>query len=143
MKIILLEDVKKQGKKGDILNVKDGYGNFLIKDGKAVLATSGGLNRLDRENKQKAKEEQELIKNCEDIKKQLEKEKIVFQDKVGAMDKVFGSVSAKQVADKLTKYNISKKQIKIDGALATLGIHIVKVELHKKVVANIKVQLVK
>ena len=145
MKIILLEDVKKQGKKGDILNVKDGYGNFLIKDGKAVLATSGGLNRLDRENKQKAKEEQELIKNCEDIKKQLEKEKIVFQVKVGAMDKVFGSVSAKQIETELKnkKYDIDKKQIKINNALSTLGFHNVDIELHKKVVATIKVQLVK
>ena len=54
----------------------------------------------------------------------------------------YGKITGNEVVDKLTKYNISKKQIKIDGALATLGIHIVKVELHKKVVANIKVQLV-
>ena len=143
MKIILLEDIKKQGKKGDILNVKDGYGSFLIKDGKAVLATKGGVNRLHRENKQKEEAEKNLIKECEKIKAKIEKENISFQVKVGAMDKVFGSISAKQIADKLSKYNINKKQIKISNPLTTLGFHNVEIELHKKVIAQVKIQLVK
>ena len=143
MKIILLEDVKKQGKKGDILNVKDGYGSFLIKDGKAVLATSGGIDRLNRENKAKQKAEEELIKECEKVKNKLEKEQIVFKVKVGAMDKVFGSVSAKQIANQLSKYNIDKKQIILSSPLSTLGVHNVDVQLHKKVIASIKIQLVK
>lgn len=143
MKIILLEDVKKQGKKGDILNVKDGYGTFLIKEKKAVLATSGGLNRLDRENKSKEKRELELIAECEKLKKNIEKDTFTFKVKVGAMDKVFGSVSAKQIADKLSKYKISKKQIKDFSPLSSLGVHIVQIELHKKVIANIKIELVK
>ena len=62
MKIILLKDVKKQGKKGDILNVKDGYGTFLINKGEAVLATTNSVDRLDRENKEKEKQELSLIK---------------------------------------------------------------------------------
>ena len=143
MRIILLESIKKQGKKGDILEVKDGYGTFLIKNRKAVLATEGGLNRLDRENKDRIKQEQELIKECEKIKKIIEKDVLVFKVKVGSMDKVFGSVSAKQIADRLSEYKINKKQFKEFNPLSSLGVHMVKIELHKKVVANIKVQLVK
>jgi large subunit ribosomal protein L9 len=143
MKIILLEDIKKHGKKGDIINVKDGYGSFLIKDKKAVLATSGGLNRLDRENKSREEAEKKLIADCEKTKKMIEKEKLQFKVKVGVQDKVFGSISAKQIADKLSKYNINKKQIKIISPLSSLGFHEVSIELHKKVVAHIKVELVK
>ena len=72
MKIILIKDVKKQGKSGDILEVKDGYGTFLINKGDAVLATSNSVSRLDRENKEREVKENRLIKDCELIKKKLE-----------------------------------------------------------------------
>ena len=75
MKIILIKDVKKQGKSGDILEVKDGYGTFLINKGDAVLATTNSVDRLDRENKEKEKQELNLIKKCEEIKKKIEKGK--------------------------------------------------------------------
>ena len=145
MKIILLKDVKKHGKKGDIIEVADGYGNFLIKNKDAVLATSGGVDRLNKENAQKKKNEENLIKECNKLKTKLEKENFVFKVKTGAQDKVFGSVSAKQIETELKnkKYDIDKKQIKINNALSTLGFHNVDIELHKKVVATIKVQLVK
>lgn len=145
MKIILLKDIKKQGKKGDILNVKDGYGTFLINKGEAVLATTNSVDRLDRENKEKEKQELELIKECEQIKKKLEKLNISFKVKTGAQDRVFGSVSAKQIVDELkTKgFNIDKKQIKIDGTISSLGFHNVNIELHKKVIVNIKIELKK
>ncbi len=145
MKIILLKDVKKHGKKGDIIEVADGYGNFLIKNKDAVLATSGGVDRLNKENAQKKKDEENLIKECNKLKTKLEKENFVFKVKTGAQDKVFGSVSAKQIETELKnkKYDIDKKQIKINNALSTLGFHNVDIELHKKVVATIKVQLVK
>ena len=145
MKIILLKDVKKHGKKGDIIEVADGYGNFLIKNKEAVLATSGSVDRLNKENAQKKKDEENLIKECNKLKTKLEKENFVFKVKTGAQDKVFGSVSAKQIETELKnkKYDIDKKQIKINNALSTLGFHNVDIELHKKVVATIKVQLVK
>ena len=68
MKIILLDDVKKQGKKGEIIEVADGYGNFLIKSKKAVLASSAGVNRLNREKADEKKALEELIKECNKIK---------------------------------------------------------------------------
>lgn len=145
MKIILLKDVKKQGKKGDIINVADGYGSFLIKNKEAVLATTGGVDRLNKENEQRRIDEENLIKECTKIKNKLEKEKIQFKVKTGEQDRVFGSVSAKQIETELKnkKYDIDKKQIKINSALSTLGFHDVDVELHKKVIATIKVELVK
>lgn len=145
MKIILLKDVKKQGKKGDILTVKDGFGTFLINKGDAILATEGSINRLDKENKIKEQEELENIKNCEKLKKELEKIVLNFKVKTGAQDKVFGSVSPKQIVEELKNkgYTIDKKQVKIDGAISSLGFHSVEIELHKKVVANIKIELIK
>ena len=145
MKIILLKDVKKQGKAGDILNVKDGYGTFLINKGEAVLATNNSIDRLDRENKEKEKNEQELIKKCKSLKNKLEELNIKFKVKTGAADKVFGSISAKQIVEELKNkgYNIDKKQIKISGSIDTLGYHVIDIELHKKVIVKLKIELVK
>lgn len=145
MKIILLKDVKKQGKQGEILNVKDGYGTFLINKGDAVLATNNSINRLDRENKEKEKQEIELIKKCEELKKRLEKVTLTFKVKTGNNDKVFGSVSAKQIVEELKNkgYDIDKKQISILGSLDTLGYHFIDIELHKKVIVKLKIELVK
>ena len=103
------------------------------------------VDRLNKENAQKKKDEENLIKACNKLKTKLEKETFVFKVKTGAQDKVFGSISAKQIETELKskKYDIDKKQIKINNALSTLGFHNVDIELHKKVTATIKVQLVK
>ena len=145
MKIILIKDVKKQGKSGDILEVKDGYGSFLINKGDAVLATSNSVNRLDRENKEKEVKENNLIKECEVLKKKLENLKISFKVKTGEQDRVFGSVSAKQIVEELKNkgYSIDKKQVKINNSISSLGFHNVNIELHKNVVATIKIELKK
>lgn len=145
MKIILLEDVKKQGKKGDVINVADGYGNFLINAHKAVIASQQGINRLNKEKEQHQKELELLLDKCKKIKSKLEKEELKFKVKTGVEDRVFGSISAKQIATELQNkgYEIDKKQIKITNPIATLGYHTVDVELHKKVVAQLKIQLIK
>ncbi len=145
MKIILLKDVKKHGKKGDIIEVADGYGNFLIKNKDAVLATSGVVDRLNKENAQKKKDEENLIKECNKLKTKLEKENFVFKVKTGAQDKVFGSVSSKQIKEELEKNNITidKKQIMIDEGLSSLGYHDVKIELYKDIIGVVKVKLEK
>ena len=145
MKIILLKDVKKQGKSGDILEVKDGYGSFLINKGEAVLATSNSVDRLDRENKEREVKENNLIKDCEVLKKKLANLSISFKVKTGQQDRVFGSVSAKQIVEELKNkgYNIDKKQIKINNPISSLGFHNVDIELHKKVIATIKIELKK
>ena len=101
MKVILLTDVKKLGKKDAIIDVKDGYGNFLIKENKAVSATLGSINRLNKENSLKALEENLLIKEMQSLKTKMEKVKYEIKVKTGTGDRVFGSVSTKQIAGML------------------------------------------
>ncbi len=146
MKVIFLKDVKNQGKKGEIKEVKDGYGmNFLIKNGYAVQATNTGVNRLKKEKAEAELEENLKIKDCEKLKESLEKLTIEIPVKTGEQDRVFGSVSTKQIVSELKRlgYEIDKKGIEIDSGLASLGIHQIKIVLHKKVIATVKIKLVK
>lgn len=145
MKIILLTDVKKHGKKGEIIEVADGYGNFLIKARQAVLASQTGVNRLNEEKAMQKKALDDLIKKCNKEKNKLEKEELIFKVKTGENDRVFGSVSVKQIASLLEEkgYSIDKKQIKLLTPLSSLGYHNIDIELHKSVVAHLKIQLVK
>lgn len=145
MKIIFLKDVKKQGKKGEIKEVANGYASFLIKDGSATQATPASLLRLKKENEENALESALEIKACKKEKEIIENLKIKIPVKTGAQDKVFGSVSTKQIVNELKKNDIQidKKKIKLDTELSSLGFHTVKIELHKEVEALLKVELVK
>jgi large subunit ribosomal protein L9 len=142
MKVIFLKDVKGQGKKDEIKEVKDGYAeNFLIKNGYAIKYSSRSKEILDNQIEDRNIKEQELIKECEEIKKKLESKSYTFKVKSGKEGKVFGSVSSKQISEELSKqgFKIDKKKILMDDALTTLGHHIIKIELHKKVIAEIKI----
>ena len=146
MKVIFLKDVKGQGKKNEVKEVKDGFAqNFLIKKGLAVKATQNEINKISRKVNEDALEESLLIKDLEDIKKKLEKEKIEFKVKTGNQDRVFGTISTKQIKKELNDlgYKIEKQNIKLDHPIDTLGVHDVEVELHKKVIATIKVKVIK
>ena len=146
MKVIFIKDLKNQGKKGQIKEVKDGYGqNFLIKQGYAVLATDTSMKILDEENKRNKQQEQEIIKECEKLKQKIEKLKLQIKVKTGKEDRVFGNISSKQIVTELKKQgiDIDKKKVLIDSPLSSLGYHNIKINLHKKVLANLKVELIK
>lgn len=146
MKVIFLKDLKGQGKKGEIKEVKDGYGmNYLIKNGYAVKATETGVFRLKKEKSEHELEENLLIKDMEDVKKKLEKEKIVFKAKTGTQDQMFGTISVKQIKEKLSElgYKIKKQDIHLEFPISTIGFHEVEIELHKKVIAKIKIEIKK
>lgn len=145
MKIIFLKDVKNQGKKGEIKEVKDGYGMYLIKNKDAVQATSSGINRLRKEQAEEKLQENLRIKDCESMKEKLEKITLKIPVTTGKEDRVFGSVSSKQIITELKKlgYDIDKKAIQMVEGLSSLGVHQVKIALHKKVIATLKVQLIK
>ena len=142
MKVIFIKDVKGQGKKNEIKEVKDGYAiNFLIKKGYAIKADSTNIRNLTKKIQTDKLEENLLIKEMEELKKKLEKETITFIVKTGTQDKMFGQISIKQIKQELDKlgYEIDKKKIKIENPIMSLGNHYVSIELHKKVIANVKI----
>jgi|LSQX01.3.fsa_nt_gb large subunit ribosomal protein L9 len=146
MKVIFIKDVKGQGKAGEVKEVSDGYAkNFLFRNNFAVPATNKGMNRLQEEINTREAKEQEFIRECEKIKKELESKTLKFKVKTGEKDKVFGSISTKQISAELLNmgYDIDKKKIVLNNPLSSLGIHVVQVNLHKKVVVNLKIQLIR
>ena len=145
MKVIFIKDLKNQGKKGEIKEVKDGYAkNFLIKNGYAVKETKESLKILDRDNKKAEELDKENREQAKKIKKELESKSYKFQVKTGEGDKVFGSVSVKQIKEKLDeKYKIDKKQIIIKNPIQSLGFHEVDINLYKEIKATIKIEVTK
>ena len=136
MKVILLSDVKKLGKKGDIVEVSDGYGrNFLLNKNLAVMATKKSMEILDEQNLQHDLEE----------KKQLAKITLEFHVKTGEGGRVFGSVSTKQIVAQLhEKYGIhvDKRKVIDNDAITSLGYTDVKVDLYRnKVIGTIRVHV--
>lgn len=146
MEVIFIKDLKNQGKKGDIKNVKDGYAeNFLIKNGYAVKKTKEALAKLSHEQ-QKKKEQDELQKQqALQEKEKLDKVLLEFKVKTGQQDKVFGSISIKQIKDELTKqgYKIEKSAIDIQNPISSLGFHNIKITLYPNITATIKVHVIK
>ncbi len=146
MKVILLKDVSKQGKKGQVINVSDGYANnFLLKNGLAIVANEANLRDLKNEETKRKLNESELVKGLEVVKVKLEKETLEFKVKTGKEDKLFGSISNKQIYSLLLEkgYEIKKESIIIDNPINTLGIHYIRVELYKRVVAKVMVKVTK
>ena len=144
MKVILLNDVPKLGKKGDIKEVADGYGrNFLIARGLAVLDTDTSKKILDEQKKEEKKLDNERRIEANNLKELLASKTLEFKVKA-SNGRVSGSVSGKQIEDELKKQNIiiDKRKIKDFSALNELGTYSIKIELYKDIIGIIKVKLV-
>ena len=146
MEVIFIKDLKNQGKKGQIKNVKDGYAeNFLIKQGYAIMKTKENLSKLQNEQHQKELEDKEKEKESIELKAKIEKLTLEFKVRTGEDDRVYGSISTKQIKEALQKENIKidKNQIENDYPISTLGFHNVNIKLFPNITAKVKLHLVK
>lgn len=146
MEVIFIKDLKNQGKKGQIKEVKDGYAqNYLIKNGYAVVKTKENLTKLQAEQAKKVASDQENKEQALKLKEQIDKIIIEFKVKTGEADRVFGSISVKQIKDELAKmnFNIEKSQIELTNPIASLGFHNIQIKLYPGIEATIKVHLIK
>ena len=146
MEVIFIKDLKNQGKKGQVKNVKDGYAeNFLIKNGYAVKKTKENLLKLNQEQTKKAKEDAANKEEAKLLKEKLSKVTLEFKVKTGEGDRVFGSISIKQIKDELAKkgYKIEKSSIELTNNISSLGFHNVNINLYPEITAQIKVHVIK
>jgi large subunit ribosomal protein L9 len=143
MKIILLQDVKSLGKEGEIVNVNDGYArNFIIPKKLGLEATDKNLNDLKLKKKYDARIAEGILEDAEALKERLEAGKIELAMKVGEGERLFGSVSNKEIAEAARDQlglKIDKKKILLKEVIKSLGTHIVPVRLHQKVIGELTV----
>lgn len=143
MKVILLADVKSLGKKGEIVNVSDGYArNMLFPKKLGVEANSKNLNDLKLQNQNKEKVAQENLEAAQKFAKELEEVTVEVKIKVGEGGRMFGSVSAKEIAEAAKKQlnlELDKKKMVLDSPIKCLGVTMVPIKLHPKVTGQLKV----
>ncbi len=145
MKVILIEDLKGTGKKGEVVEVKEGYGrNFLIPKGLALAAIEGNVARLEHMVKSLANKKMKELKTAEDIKARLEEITLHIKKKVGLDGKLFGSVTHKEIAEEIqrtVKTPIDRKHVEIAEPIKMTGAYTVEIHLGQGVTAAIKVEV--
>ena len=143
MKVVLTQDVKSQGKKGQLIDVSDGYArNFLLPKGLAIIADNKALNEIKgREAAEQHRRDVEL-QNAKDTAAKLQTVAVKFTNKSGADGRIYGSVTTKDIADALKEQCdivVDKRKILLNEALKTFGTHTVDVKLHSEVTGKINV----
>jgi len=146
MKVILLEDVKSQGKKGEIITVSDGYAkNFIFPKKLGVEANAKNLNELKLQKANEEKVAAKLLEEAKELAKVIETKQVVLSLKAGEGGKTFGSISSKEIAQEAKAQHdldIDKKKIVLPEALKSLGNYDVSIKLHPQVTASLKVKIV-
>jgi large subunit ribosomal protein L9 len=146
MKVILQKDVKTLGRKGSVVEVSDGYAkNFLLKNGTAVESTPENMNLLKSMQGALIKRKERDFEEAKKLAGMMEKISLKFVLKAGEGGRLFGSVTAKDIAERLEKEHkieIDKKKVLLDDAIKTTGVTLVEIRLHEGVATKIKVQVV-
>jgi large subunit ribosomal protein L9 len=145
MQVILKEDVPNLGRSGDVVNVKPGYGrNYLIPRGLAVFATAKNVSRIEHEKRVIESRSAKLLKDAQAVKDRLEQLSINIARPVGAGDKLYGSVGARDIADALKEQGVpvDHRKIQLADAIKSLGMFTVDIKLARDVVAKLKVWVV-
>ncbi len=146
MKVILTQDVKKVGKKGEMLEVKDGYArNALFPKGLAVEANAVNMNQRKLEQRAEDKRKQQELDQAKAIEEKLKDQTVKLAVKVGEGGKIFGSVTSKEIAEAIQRecgVEIDKKKIQLKEAIKALGGQAVAIKLHPAVTATITVLVV-
>lgn len=147
MKVILTSDVKSLGKEGELVNAKTGYArNFLIPNGLAIEATKENMADWKERKKIEEQQRQEDVKEAQDLKDTLEKVELKIKTKTGEGDRLFGSITAMDIADALKKQEgieIDKKKIELKDNIKSLIKTTVPVRIYPEIVANLQVEIVK
>ncbi len=145
MKVILTEDVKALGKKGQVVDVSDGYArNFLLKTGKGLEANAKNMNDLKLQKATADRRAQKELEAAQELAKKLEAAEVELAIKTGESGKAFGSVSSKEISATLKEQaglEVDKKKFQMKETLKTIGTHQVTVKLHAKVTAQLKVTI--
>jgi large subunit ribosomal protein L9 len=144
MKVLLKQDVAKIGKKGELLEVKEGYArNFLIPNGLAVEASGGALKQIEEEKKAQDRKKAKEKEGAQLLAKKIEDLSIQIKHKAGEEGRLFGSITSAEIAESLKQkgFDIDKKKIVLDEPIRLLGDYTVKVKLHHDVTASLPVRV--
>ena len=143
MEVILLEDVKSLGKKGQIVKINDGYArNYVLPKKLGLEANAKNLNDLKLEKARQAKQAAEELQEAKELAVKVEEKPVKLTMKTGEGGKTFGTISTKEISAEAKKQlglDIDKKKMQLDEPIKTLGTHIVTVKLHKEVTAKLTV----
>ena len=143
MKVILTKDIEKIGSFGEVINVKDGYAkNFLIPSGMAIVSTPGNIKQTDLIKKSRVKVEAKSIKEANDIAEQLNGLKLIFKVKSSSEGKMYGSITNKDIADKILsfkKIEVDRKKIDLEDTIKEIGSYEIDIKLYKDVKCSINV----
>lgn len=146
MKVILLKDIEALGSAGEVVEVKNGYGrNFLIPRNEALVATAANMAQFEFGRKQQETLSERDRRAAEALAKKLQAESITAQVKVGEEDRLFGSVTAQNIAELLDEkgYEIDRRAIHLEDPIRELGVYNIEVRLHPEVTTTVKLWVVK
>lgn len=145
MKVILLKDVKGSGKTGDVVNVSDGYArNMLLPKGLAKEATANNLNVLKKKKAIATKEAEDALIGAKKLAEEIEKVKVILETKAGENGKIFGSITSKDICEKLKAdfgIDVDKKKVALDSPIKTTGQFSLSVKVYPEVSANLKIEI--